>query len=256
MSAISVDELIATLKRTSIPTILVEGRDDMTAYRWLEDRLGIQQANVLPCGGRNELLAIYDRRNEFSQLSAAFLADRDMWLFATIPNGYDQVVFTRGYSIENDILDSSPVHKLLSPRERCSFGALADVLATWFAFEVEQFRAGLPWSLDIHPNRLVPPNTTSLNPEALKPRIFAEPKPRLRNSIRANFGLRFRGKSLLQVYVRFLSARRRPSKFSKQNLLEIGTLLDDSRHLTRLVNALRRGLQRAKLTNAPGKKNA
>ena len=240
MDVVSDDELVAILKRTTLPTILVEGRDDMTAYRWIEDRLGTQQANILPCGGRETLLRIYKRRSEFSEISTAFLADRDMWLFSAIPKGYDQVVFTRGYSIENDVLDSSGVDGLLSQDERSSFDALADTLATWFAFEVEQYRAGLPWCVDIHPNHLIPHKTTLLNHAALRPRVFKEPKARLRDSIRAQFGLRFRGKSLMQLYLRLLNAPSRKSKFSKHNLLEIGVGLGHSRHLLRLQHVLRR----------------
>lgn len=242
MGVLSVDELVATLQRTTLPTILVEGRDDMTAYRWIEDRLGSQQANILPCGGHQKLLDVYSRRHEFLSLSTAFLADRDMWLFTAVPSGYEQVVLTRGYSIENDILDSSHVHDLLTPVELASFDTLADILAVWFAFEVEQCRAELLWCVDIHPNYLIPLGSSSLNHAALQPRIFKQPKEKLSKSIRNNFRLRFRGKSLLELYVRFLSAPQRQSKFSKHNLLEIGTRLDDSKHLQRLLNALQRRL--------------
>ena len=196
----SVDELVAILQRTALPTILVEGKEDMTAYRWIEDRFGLQKANILPCGGRQQLLDVYKRKNEFSSLSTAFLADQDMWLFTAAPCGFEQVVLTRGYSIENDILDSSHVHKLLSHQERVSFDTLADILSVWFAFEIEQCRAGLPWSVNIHPNYLIPLRASSLNHAALQSRIFKQPKGQLSKSIRANFGLRFRGKSLLELW--------------------------------------------------------
>lgn len=114
----SVDEIVASLKNTSLPTVLVEGRDDMTTYRWIENRLGIQNANVLPCGGRDKLFAVYNRQTEFRHLKCAFLADRDMWLFDTTCSQYGSIVFTKGYSIENDILDDSHVADLLSPQRK------------------------------------------------------------------------------------------------------------------------------------------
>ncbi len=36
MSPLTADELVATLIHTKLPTILVEGTQDMTRYRWLE----------------------------------------------------------------------------------------------------------------------------------------------------------------------------------------------------------------------------
>ena len=74
---LTVDEIIETLKRSSLTTVLVEGVDDVMIYRWLEDEIGIHNANFFPCGGRNNLLEIYERRAEFSELKTIFVADKD-----------------------------------------------------------------------------------------------------------------------------------------------------------------------------------
>ena len=82
----TVDELVETLRRSSLPTLLVEGRDDMVVYRWLESTDCEEPVDVLQCGGRSRLLKVYERRNEFARLRCVFLADSDMWLFDKVPN--------------------------------------------------------------------------------------------------------------------------------------------------------------------------
>lgn len=236
----NVDELVAALKRTTLPTVLVEGRDDMTVYRWIEERLGTTMANVFPCGGRHNLLAVFDRRGEFPMLKCAFLADRDMWLFGTIPPQYKGAVFTSGYSIENDILEASPVHNLLSRTEKTEFSVIEAELARWFAFEIQEFRAGRWFQINLHINQLVPPGTRNLDPRFLADRGFREPHKSVTRSIRRNFFMRMRGKNVLQLYVRLLSASSRASKFSKGNLLEIGTKCGTSANLNRLIVLLKR----------------
>ena len=99
----TVDELVAMLGHAELPTVIVEGKDDMRIYRWVEGRVGSQNANVLPAGGRENLLSVYQRRNEFTHLPVAFVADRDLWLFSGIPEIYHDIIWTLGYSIENDL---------------------------------------------------------------------------------------------------------------------------------------------------------
>ena len=71
----TVDELVSTLCRSRLPTIVVEGKEDMQIFRWMEDLLEVHEADVLGVGGRPNLLAVYDRRSEFAHLRVAFIAD-------------------------------------------------------------------------------------------------------------------------------------------------------------------------------------
>ena len=97
----TVDELVTTLQRSQLPTVVVEGKDDMRIYRWIEERIGTIKANVYPVGNtENKLLRVYKRRNEYAHLPIAFVADRDMWLFSRIPSCYHGIIWTQGYSIE------------------------------------------------------------------------------------------------------------------------------------------------------------
>jgi len=243
LTVLSVDEIVATLRNTALPTILVEGRDDMTAYRWIEDKLGAQTANILSCGSRDNLFAVFARRVEFSHLKCAFLADRDMWLFDSQCSKFGDVVFTSGYSIENDLLTGSHVHDLLSHNERDTFDAIAGCLAEWFAFEVQEYRSGRSYMIDVHPNRVVPLGGSDLDPAFLALRGYRKPTASLVRSIAGHFTVRFRGKCLLDLYVRILSSPNRRSKFSKHNLLEIGAKCDCRVHMDRLIRLIEKRLK-------------
>ena len=39
--------LVGTLRRSRLPTVIVEGKDDHQIYQWMERCAGIQKANVL-----------------------------------------------------------------------------------------------------------------------------------------------------------------------------------------------------------------
>ena len=171
----TVDELVATLKRSALPTILVEGDDDMMIYRWVEERTGIYTASVLPCGGRTALLAVYERRTEFSHLKTAFVADRDMWLFTAIPPEYSDVVWTEGYSIENDLYAGSNLEDFLDRDEASEHKQVLRGLIEWFAFEVEEFRRGNEAQTDIHPNEIVPQGTVSISQQFVVRRSYRQP---------------------------------------------------------------------------------
>jgi hypothetical protein len=58
--------LLATLKHSSLPTVLIEGVDDSNVYRNFEKKIGIRSLSFLNCGGRAALLKIYERRNELA----------------------------------------------------------------------------------------------------------------------------------------------------------------------------------------------
>jgi hypothetical protein len=135
----TVEELIATLNKTDLPTILVEGVADVRVYRKLEAQLGVTLGNVVLCGGRKNLFEIYNQREKLAHVRLVFLADRDMWLYKNIPPEYSEIIWTHGYSIENDVYTGSTVEKLLDEAERQKYFDLLKRLCEWFAFEVEEY---------------------------------------------------------------------------------------------------------------------
>ena len=80
----TVEHLVGVLRRSRKPSIVVEGDDDVIIYRELTKRIGILEVILRPSGGREKLLQVYERRNEFTQVPVAFIADQDMWLFSEL----------------------------------------------------------------------------------------------------------------------------------------------------------------------------
>ena len=118
---VKVNEVVNTLSRSDEPTIIVEGGHDREIYEKIQDLLGKPLIDPLPVGGKDNLLAIYERREEFSsKVPVAFMADPDMWVLEDPHNmlkKYQDIIWTTGYSIENDLYaDGDPI-SLIPPTE-------------------------------------------------------------------------------------------------------------------------------------------
>ena len=237
----TVDELVAVLRRSDLPTVLVEGQEDIRIYRWVEERLGSRTANVLPTGGRPNLLSVYERRKEFSNLPVAFVADRDMWLFSGIPTEYDGVIWTEGYSVENDLYVDAELEKLLEPEEVQEHQQLLNAIVEWFAFEVDEYLAGRHFEVNIHCNRIVPLGLTEIDEDFRKSRGFRPPGEGTRRRIRTEYQLQLRGKQLYQLLERILNARNRGTRYNISSLREIAVKLPESHPLmNRLIQEIER----------------
>lgn len=217
----TVDELVASLRRSELPTVIVEGKDDMRIYRWVEARVGNTKADLLAAGGRNTLLAVYRRRHEFPNLPVAFVADRDMWLFSEIPADYHDVIWTQGYSIENDLYAGADLENLLDPNEVDEHQQVLYAIIVWFAFEVEEFLAGRAPEVNRSCDEIVPPGKTDIDQDFSKRRRFRVPHAELVQQIKDEYQLRLKGKFLFEMLVRFLNARGRGTKYNSYTLHEI-----------------------------------
>ena len=216
----TVEELVAALRRSALPTVLVEGQEDMRIYRWVEARLGNRAANVLPTGGRDKLLSVYERRQEFPNLPVAFVADRDMWLFSGIPSNYDGVIWTEGYSIENDLYVDAELENLLCAEETSVHQQLLGAIVEWFAFEVEECLAERYFKVSYHCNDVVPLGQTKMDEGFVCSRGFRPPGEEIYQQIRRAYQLQLRGKLLFQMLIRFLSAHGRRRKYSYGDLYD------------------------------------
>ena len=234
--------VVALLRRTlDLQTVIVEGKDDMQIYQWAERRVGIQKANVLPVGGRETLLAVYKRRNEFAHLPVAFVADKDLWLFSGIPPDYPDIIWTEGYSIENDLYAGASLEDLLNADEVDEHRQVLDSIIEWFAFEVEEHLAGREPRVDTHCNEIVPLGQTAMDQGFRTRRGFRSPNEELHQQIKGAYQLQLRGKSLFQVLVRFLSASNRASKHSIFGLYEIAVKMTSPQPLIdRLIGEIER----------------
>jgi hypothetical protein len=218
-------EILETLKRSSLPTVVVEGTGDLRIYRWIESRLGNLGADLLPVNGRDKLLSLYRRRTEIGALAVSWLADRDMWVFGALPDEYVGVIFTSGYSIENDVYVDAKVEDLLNKQERAEHASLLSEVIKWMAFEVEMFRDGREHRIASHINQVFGESGFTLRGAFATERGFREPAEETVNEIRLDYRLKVRGKTLFDVLLRFLSAPNRDTKYSRNALVEIAVKL-------------------------------
>ena len=248
VSPLTADELIALLNKTSLPTVLVEGSSDFSIYRWIENSLDIDNIDILPCDGRSTLLTVYDRRAEIkSVVQTAYIADRDMWVFTSVPSQYQGIIWTDGYSIENDLYEpAANIDELLEVQEKAEHSQLLSELIRWFAFEVEQFRITGESNVGTHSSEVIQPEEHIICEQFRLRRGFQEPSPLTVQEVTDNYKLKIRGKNLFQLLVRFLSHKSRKAKHSNAALMEIALKLAGRNHrLERIMRQVVTTLQAA-----------
>jgi hypothetical protein len=257
----TVNELISMLRHSSVPAIFVEGPDDMMVYRWLKQHIQPLKASPIECGGRNNLLSIYEQRDKFSHLKTVFLADKDLYVFLGVPKEYSEVIWTTGYSIENDIYaGSTKLDDLLDEEELQDYKKLIGKITEWFAFEIEKHKNGnASYSkIDVkilyddkqpvseneayirmnhsNNNTCVNVNNTCVNVNLVFGKNFIPANQNLVSEIKNNFKLKLRGKIIFKVLSVYLSDRKRDVKHKKEALYEIGTKpVDKHRYMKRLI---------------------
>jgi hypothetical protein len=234
------DEIISYLGKTSLPTLLVEGEDDAGIYRWLENQLGIFAGSILICSGRGVLISIYRRRDSFRHGKLAWLADLDMWRFSSPPNDLAGIIFTSGYSVENDLYAGSDVESLMDAAERSQHARLLAAACRWFAFEVLETQAGRENRCATHIKRVVDLATMDIATAFVVSRGFTEPASALVAQITAEYKLQLRGKTLLEVLVVFLSDSSRNPKYGYGAVIEMCLkLYPNNPHIQRIVTMAR-----------------
>ncbi len=232
---ITVGEVIGLLKKTSLTTLVVEGSDDMIVYRRFEDSLAHVGVSVLPVGGRKKVLEVFDRRAEIPiSVRTMFIADQDTWVNTGIPVAYaDQsLLFTDGYSIENDVYRDGELWNLLQVNERLAFEAELEKFIDWYALAISRHLLGAAQQISLHPDHVLNP----LNRPALLALQPAESYPAaLKQTIQGDYGRLLRGKSLLALLLRHTNAKGRGVRHSDSGLFEMvavrpGALLTRLRH--------------------------
>lgn len=247
----TVNELVSTLCRSKLPTVVVEGRDDMQIFRWMEDLLKIDTVDILGAGGRPNLFAVYDRKSEFDHLPVAFVADRDKELFTQLPAGYDEIIWTKGYSIENDLYAGADpsLENLMDSQEAAEHEQLLAAIIEWFTFEVEEFLAGRTPEFNHHCNEVVPQGQTEIDDGFRQRRGLRLPNSELQQQIKDAYQLQLRGKLLFQMLVRFLSKTNRQTKHSRHGLYEIAFKMTPSHPLmNRIIQEIEQKITTQSLT--------
>ena len=224
------NEIVTLLKGTNIPTVLVEGKEDFNVFRLIEERVtySVKEINFFPCGGKKTLFNVYKRKNEFSSKKVAFLADRDMNLYKDRTKNLKEIIWTKGYCIENDIFAGSKclLNKLLESKERSEFETTIKEICRWFAFEVEKYLRDEEFNVQYSIYKICKDHPSKLCSKFLMEIGFRDPGGELLNDIILNYKFKLRGKQIFQVLERILISKRRYSRFSKNNLIELAIRLN------------------------------
>jgi hypothetical protein len=220
-SAPTVDELIATLRKTSLPTLLVEGGDDLIVYRCFEQRLAHLGLSVMQAGGRSAVLEVFARRAEISNsVSIAFIADRDTWTNTGIPSHYVSpcLIFTNGYSIENDVYRDGNLVGLLTAAEREKFDKELEAFIEWYALALSRHLADPSFAISLRAAQVLEPTQRTSLLGLRHGEVYPED---LRTELMSNHATHVRGRSLLDVLMRQLCYKGRLTKHSYRSLLEM-----------------------------------
>lgn len=216
----TVDEYIAVLRRSQIPTIIVEGNDDIVVYRFIEKTLGATAVSVLPVGGRENVLEIFQRRGELN-VPVFFIADRDNWCITGVPEEFssDQLALTNGYSIENDVIHDGELLAYLTPQESDRLKSELETFIEWYALALSRHLRAVGAVIKTHPNAILDDAANRARlclliegesyPQALRERLLAAP-----------FEL-IRGKSVFAMLMRHLSYQDRQPRHHHLALMEV-----------------------------------
>jgi Protein of unknown function (DUF4435) len=219
----TVEEIYALLKKTSLPTVLVEGKDDIIFYRAIEDELRDLDIDMLPAGNKDAVLEIRKKiKNNPISAPVVFIVDNDLWVhsFTSIPPGIDDVITTSGYSIENDLFHDGSIECLLSPSEKIEFQKELTKFTNWYAISLSRHLISEKSGFRLHPNKVLDDEVFYQKETMLKDNEFYPHE--ILNEITSNHYHFIRGKSLFALLLRQLSATKRDVKFSGKQLMAIG----------------------------------
>ena len=229
------DVIFALVKNSTKLNIVVEGPTDHNIYKTLIESLGIWDVDYYEAGGRDGVFAVYrliKNYNEENLLDrVAFIVDQDSWVFLgletikELPKEYsdiyiDDIIWTDGYSIENDLYVCGKLSKFVDYKHKEDYDKTLDSICAWYAFEIlkNQEEDNLP--IDKHLEEIIPKNCNTLKPEfldELKKRGFDSSCPDLnqkKEKIKGEYEKYIRGKNLFQLLQRFLKKSGIPASYS------------------------------------------
>jgi hypothetical protein len=236
--SLTIDEWVQTIRRSALPTVVCEGNTDLSVLRFVEQALDPAIVSLLPCGGKDMVLGIYSRRQEFSNARIAYLADKDTWIFNGVPNKYRGIILTWGYCIENDVLDGARIEDLLTPAERVRFQRSLIGIVRWFAFEIGKLQDGGSPAVAAHVDQILRQSSDMLTTRFLQNIGFKEPSSEVVSRIFGEYKRLLNGKTILHLLVRLLSHPTRKSKYQSLNLLEISVKLYSNARITRIIRRI------------------
>lgn len=201
-----VGELVTLLRFSQLPTVIVETSNDVRIYKlWVESRLfGTYKVDVIDVGGRDNLLHLYERRSEFANVPVVFVGNQGMWVFSDIPEYYADILWTQGYSIDNDIYSNGRIRQLIQYNPTIEYDEVIEAVIKWFACEVDEYFETKVQRRTPNLDELISEGEIEINKDFLKKRGFAHPpRDSTIKDIKENYKIKLPGKLLFQMLERF-----------------------------------------------------
>jgi hypothetical protein len=209
-------EIIGELTKSSLKNdfhyAFVEGVDDVKIYAEIVRKKDLSSYFFFEQqGGRIQLFDLYDTIKSNHPLlleNVIFFADKDTFVFNPIPNVYENINFTKGYSIENDMFEDGYDFLMveLSGDEKFRFEQLIHNVSEWFAFEIEQILSENNKDSKIAISGLNPeilaPNRNELEIGFLLKRNFQKANEVICQQIKDEYKTLLRGKILFELLLR------------------------------------------------------
>lgn len=214
------DELISAINHSSEPFIIVEGPNDVMIYRWILEDIGCEGL-LEPRNGCDGVKLLFDRRKEIKNPKVVYICDKDTIVYTgIIPKGYEDIIYTDGYSIENDLYQGKALEaQLFKKQDKIIFSKVLDSFLRAYACELEKFRESLGFDFTINPECILDKNDYSLKMDVLND--FKEPANETVNYLRSNYDLFLRGHSLFSLVRIVLGRKNRNIKYTINHLYEL-----------------------------------
>jgi hypothetical protein len=215
---LTVEDAIATLSHSNLPTVITEGRDDYRVLRRVEKRLTDVGVDFSPLSGRETVLAVWEQLPKARQSTVLALVDLDEWIYKGIPTQYvgDNLIYTVGYSIENDILLDCDIEEFLDDHEVIAFTSDLCHVSADHAIQIERCKSGQSYLLKRHVNEIINEQDKSpfLTPHELNTQAV----------LKSHFRQFMRGKSVFELIIRQTTKKGRHVNLNYKHLYEFASV--------------------------------
>lgn len=204
-------EIIGELRKSKLPKhryVFVEGIDDVKIYKeiFMRKKCDLTKFNFEQVEGRVSLFQLNEEILKYGLTGKTILfADQDTFVFNSIPSQYENIQFTKGYSIENDLFEDGYDFLMneLSQAEKKRFDLLINSVSEWYAYEIEKILAGHTSEALIKTTALNPmfiaPKGEQVEPAFLAKRGYTRANEAFCQQIKNDYKVLFRGKMLFEL---------------------------------------------------------
>ena len=226
------DFIITTLRQSALKNttfVLVEDKISeeqqittvtLEPYRFMRRQLMKENIDFISCSGVKNLMAVFRRRNEFADRHVIFYRDRDLLIHTGIPAELNVMLFTRGYSIENDVYAETGIEEMILTQGELDNHAIAKRnFILWYSAMVHQNLNRQETSFRLSPLHVLS-NTYDLKPAyQLNVGEIADSSDRF-NEIFGDYAKMLRGHSLFELLVVFLRVAGRAPQYNSNQLMD------------------------------------